>query len=380
MWTIKTKNGKVQFIERYTDYMTNKEKYVSVVLEKDTKKYWKLAKDILDEKIRNKSKRKDAKDYTLNDLCEAYMSYQKENVKATSYSRDGYAKNNILNMLGKDTLLSRLNAPYLINSFTDEHNKLLTDKDNIWRNTQRKYLLAMLRWGYDAEMITDISYLTKFKKFPEPTTQKERTEYKYMESNELKRVLKEMNKPNTKHWYLVTKFLAETGLRIGELCGLQKRDVDIKNRYIHITKTFNINDRTMSDSPKTADSYRSVYIQDDLVSTIKEITLYTRKQQLAFGYGATDIFFPGKDGDYIHYDAFRKYFKNTTDYVLDKTLTPHALRHTHVSILAEQGIDLDAISRRLGHSDSKVTKEVYFHVTKKLQERDNQSLKEIKIT
>ena len=35
------------------------------------------------------------------------------------------------------------------------------------------------------------------------------------------------------------------------------------------------------------------------------------------------------------------------------------------------GVSLDAISRRLGHSDSKITKDVYFHVTKKLIERDN---------
>lgn len=45
----------------------------------------------------------------------------------------------------------------------------------------------------------------------------------------------------------------------------------------------------------------------------------------------------------------------------------------------EQGIDIDTISRRLGHSDSKVTKEIYLHVTKKLKEKEQNQIREIKI-
>lgn len=45
----------------------------------------------------------------------------------------------------------------------------------------------------------------------------------------------------------------------------------------------------------------------------------------------------------------------------------------------EQGIDIDTISRRLGHSDSKVTKEIYLHVTKKLKEKERDRIREIKI-
>ena len=45
----------------------------------------------------------------------------------------------------------------------------------------------------------------------------------------------------------------------------------------------------------------------------------------------------------------------------------------------EQGINIDTISRRLGHSDSKITREIYLHVTKKLQEKENAQLKGLKI-
>lgn len=45
----------------------------------------------------------------------------------------------------------------------------------------------------------------------------------------------------------------------------------------------------------------------------------------------------------------------------------------------EQGIGIDAISRRLGHSDSKVTKEIYLHVTERLREKENEQIKGLKI-
>ena len=55
------------------------------------------------------------------------------------------------------------------------------------------------------------------------------------------------------------------------------------------------------------------------------------------------------------------------------------MRHTHVALMAEQRIPLDVISRRIGHANSKVTREIYFHVTKKMKERDNQLVQAVKI-
>lgn len=85
------------------------------------------------------------------------------------------------------------------------------------------------------------------------------------------------------------------------------------------------------------------------------------------------------NGDYLGYAAFNKYLKNISKEVLGYEITTHYLRHTHVALLAEQGISLDLIARRLGHSDSDITKHIYFHVTEKLKERDNAQLKQVKL-
>lgn len=55
---------------------------------------------------------------------------------------------------------------------------------------------------------------------------------------------------------------------------------------------------------------------------------------------------------------------------IGRPLSTHALRHTHTSLLAAAGIPLDVISRRLGHADSKVTREIYLHVTELLKDKD----------
>lgn len=49
---------------------------------------------------------------------------------------------------------------------------------------------------------------------------------------------------------------------------------------------------------------------------------------------------------------------------LNPSLTPHSLRHTHTSLLAEAGVSLEQIMDRLGHTDDDTTKNIYLHITK----------------
>ena len=51
---------------------------------------------------------------------------------------------------------------------------------------------------------------------------------------------------------------------------------------------------------------------------------------------------------------------------IDKKVTTHTLRHTHISTLAQLGINIKAIQDRVGHSDYKTTLEIYTHVTDKM--------------
>jgi integrase len=52
---------------------------------------------------------------------------------------------------------------------------------------------------------------------------------------------------------------------------------------------------------------------------------------------------------------------------LNQQLTPHSLRHTHTSLLAEAGVGPEEIMERLEHTDDDTTKRVYLHVTKDMK-------------
>lgn len=95
--------------------------------------------------------------------------------------------------------------------------------------------------------------------------------------------------------------------------------------------------------------------------TLDKNTAKTRKE--AFDILQAKLLFSNDDGTHISFYTYNKYLHENSLSALHRAITPHTLRHTHASLLMEQGIGIDAISRRLGHEDSKITREIYLHVT-----------------
>lgn len=63
-----------------------------------------------------------------------------------------------------------------------------------------------------------------------------------------------------------------------------------------------------------------------------------------------------------------QWIKNIAIEINEPYIHAHTFRHTHVSLLAEMGCSLPAIKERLGHSDDKITENIYLHITKKHKE------------
>lgn len=57
---------------------------------------------------------------------------------------------------------------------------------------------------------------------------------------------------------------------------------------------------------------------------------------------------------------------------LNDTLSPHSLRYTHTSLVAEAVVELERIMKRLGHVDDKITVNVYLRTTEEIRKRDSQ--------
>ena len=369
MWAEPLPNGKVKFVERYEDPMTGKSKKVSCTLDKDTRVTRKTATQILDEKIQKRLSATPVsnRNLTLSDLVDLYREDQKCTVKRSTYSRNIFATKRLMDILGTDTLVVKLNAGYVRKKFNE------TGEENGTLNERLARPKALIRWGYKNDHLSDIRWLDKLDKAPDPQ-KKERLQDKFMEGCELKELLDGMA---IIQWKLLTAFLALSGLRVGEAIALDMMDVDINERMVHVSKTWDINNQ-LETTAKTLASARDVYIQDELLDLCRKIKSFTLSENLRNGCRSA-LFFCSINGDHIEYTAYNKYLKENALRILGRQVTPHVLRHTHVALMAEAGVDLDTISRRLGHETSKVTRHVYYHITRRAQDAENQKLKAIKL-
>ena len=371
MWSEQLANGKVKYKERFTNPLTGKYETVSVTMPKDTRANRKLANSDLQDKIIAKldklSSTLKKENLSLSELVEIYLVAIETEVKSSTLARNKTAANSILRILGGDTLVNKLTAAYV--------RKCLSDlKEKPGRTNERiKRFKAMIRWAYDNEYIEDIRWLDKLKPSKDEE-KKKKLEDKFMESHELALLLGNMR---VEQWRLLTELMALSGMRCGEAIALHESDIDFKKRIIHVTKNYDHKHKIVT-STKTEDSNREIYMQDELYIVCKRIKLFYAKQKIQTGC-QSKLFMCDPNGEHLGYAAFNKHLRVVSKEVLGYSITTHFLRHTHVALLAENGIPLDLIARRLGHSDSAITKHIYFHVTEKLKEKENAQLKNIKI-
>ena len=368
MW-VETKRGGLYAGERYKDPITGKVKKMFYKITADTPSQRRAANKELERRINNIiADSAESKDLLLSELVDLYREEQEYSVKQSTYGRNKGACNTLMAILGEDTLVNGLTAPYVRTRL------LKSGKENSTLNELLKRFHALVRWGYRRDYIADISFLEKIEPFQD-VPHRVKIEDKFLESDELDLLLKSVKHPV---YYNLIRFLALSGMRFGEATALDMSDIDIPNKYIYVTKNFDYVHDTIT-TPKNAPSIRDVYIQPELMSAVKDILAYDREQSIACGYRQNKIFIQSLDGGRVTHAAFNKYLKSASKRSIGRAITPHALRHTHVSLLFEQGMSLDEIARRVGHVDSKVTREIYLHITKKLKLMDNKKLAQIRI-
>lgn len=370
MWEETRKNG-LRYVESYIDPITGKRKRICVSVEKFSRTAKKAAAAYIAQEIEKRTREgEEPEKLTLGELISRYLAYQKLTVKQSTYSRNVYAYHALEQILDPDALVCRLNIRYIREKLT------ATGEEPVTLNGRRKRLIALINWAYENDYIADTQYISITKKFKpyKDTPHAQKIADKYLEPEELHDLTAAMTKEK---WRLFTKFLALSGLRIGEAIALEMSDIDFKEHLIHVTKTFDSNNKIV-DIPKTSKSVRDVYMQPQLEAVVREILINTKTEMLSKDFW-TDLFICNRKGNHANYFSYTKYLRENAEKILGRKVTPHALRHTHASLLMADGVDIEAIARRLGHEDSKITREIYLHVTKKLEEKDREMIRGIRI-
>ena len=151
-----------------------------------------------------------------------------------------------------------------------------------------------------------------------------------------------------------------TGMRLGELLGLQWGDIDFNGRFIEVRRNLVAGRLT---TPKSGKS-RRVDMSTQLSTTLRKLLTERKEEKLRRGWQEMPpwVFCTPEggplDGDNLRHRVFYR--------VLEKAglrrVRFHDLRHTFASLLIQQGESLAYIKDQLGHSSIKLTVDTYGHM------------------
>ena len=169
--------------------------------------------------------------------------------------------------------------------------------------------------------------------------------------------------------YICFEVLYWTGMREGELLALSPADIDLDNKIISINRTYQrIGGKDVFTSPKTRKSKRKIPIPDFLC---QELLDYIQSRYML---DADERLFPVTKS-YLSHEMIRG-CKNTGV----KKIRIHDIRHSHASLLINQGCDALMLADRLGHEKVSTTLNTYSHLFPHKQQELVHSLESLQAT
>ena len=189
-----------------------------------------------------------------------------------------------------------------------------------------------------------------------------RKEFRVLDADEARRLL-EAAKGDRLEALLVLALT--TGMRQGELLGLQWEDVDLKNGTIYVRRTLLEVDGRLTTGETKSGRNRRLDLPEIAVEALRE----HRKRMMAEGHPGPWVFCDTKGGPIRKNNLIRRWFKP----LLEKAGLPeirfHDLRHTAATLLLTLGVHPKVVQERLGHSQISVTLDTYSHVLPSLQKQ-----------
>lgn len=366
MWIEDLPNGKYKFFERYKDPYTEKLKKVSVTMEKKTPQAKNQAALLLQEKINKKIKTNNAKSVTFNEIYSLFYRQWEKTVKESTKHTYLFVDNIIKKEINNDILLVNIDRRFI----QEKLDKILEEKSYQTATRVRIRLKNIFEYALNYSYIdsNEVTF-TSVPKPPETIEELEQKREKFLTMEEIKKLIDSLNSKvyNQKYGDMVL-VLALTGMRYGELVALQLKNIDFQNKKIEIAGNFD-SIHKIKTIPKTRKSIRNIKVSEAALEAIKRQIIRL-----------TERFQPLTDDDYIFcFDVwnspitlptFSQIIKKYGAIAgIEKNLSSHVFRHSHISYLAEAGLPIKSIMDRVGHANAKMTLEIYSHTTKDMEDR-----------
>ncbi len=149
----------------------------------------------------------------------------------------------------------------------------------------------------------------------------------------------------------LTDFL--TGMRAGELWGLQWGDIDWNSKRIHVSRSLW---KGNFQTPKSKNSNRQIDIPDMLIHELK-------KWKLACPVNEHDLIFPSPAGKSSQHDnVVKRHFNPALRKTGLRQVSFHSLRHSNASMRIQAGQNIKYIQSQMGHASINITLDIYGHL------------------
>lgn len=210
----------------------------------------------------------------------------------------------------------------------------------------------------------------------------ERKEPKYLDEIQAATLLDLLETEDTEYKTII-RLLLFTGLRRGELLGLEWSDIDFEKATLRVCRSsLYLPDRGIfEDDTKNATSNRIIKLSQTAVNDMKSYKLYQMEHSFKIGdqWKGSQKIFTTAEGKPLHPDTLSRWFSNFIKAHSDvlPSVTIHSLRHTNATLQIAGGVPLTTVAKRLGHADTVTTSRIYAHAIKSADEAAAETLENL---
>lgn len=301
---------------------------------------------------------------TVSELFELYLESKKHEVRESSLDKTNRTlKTEVIGVLG-DIPLRKLNKTVLQkwkNGIAEKDLSLIT-KQNFYKEFR-----AMLNWAVKMDYLPR-NYLVDIGNFKDTTLENHTEPIHYYTVDQFKQYIafaKSQADTITEWGYYVFFCIAfYTGARKGEINALKWSDIDGDIMHIRRSITQKIKGGDRETAPKNKSSIRDIKLPLPLITILNE----HKSRQKADKSFSEDFRVCGgirclRDSSL---DNKNKSFAAGANL---PAIRIHDFRHTHATLLINEGINIQEIARRLGHADVQMTWSVYAHLYPREEDR-----------
>ena len=303
---------------------------------------------------------------TLSDWVGLWLKdYKKNNLKLTTY------QNYELNY-DKHIKESKIGKKNLYKLTVKDFQKFYNEKRMVLSSRTVRYLHTIINGAMKQALKEHLIKENVNESVELP--KKEKKEISVMTVDEMK-ILLETLKDGP--YYALFLLEMQTGLRKGEILGLQWDDIDFDNKKIYIRhnlcriKGENGDSEFILMEPKTDTSKRILPLTDGMIDVLKAYKKQqeANRQYMGECYKDDRIVFADATGDYIKPRKLLQVFHDTLKKAGLQRYRFHDLRHSFASLLLQDGESVKVIQELLGHSMISTTLDIYTHTNEEIKRK-----------